>query len=123
MKFMGSRLTQERKRIGLSQESLAILGGVKANAQGHYESGKRRPRADYLAAISVSGVDVNFVVTGQRIVGFNAETVHAIMSELHNRIWNTAQAIANLSQLLDPTDTRTPQEHLADYVKVLDTNS
>lgn len=53
-------------RLGLSQGALGELGGVKANAQGNYEKGERYPDAAYLAAISAQGIDVLYVVTGQR---------------------------------------------------------
>ncbi|WP_095093784.1 helix-turn-helix domain-containing protein [Pseudomonas sp. Irchel 3A5] len=63
---IGSRLKQERKRLGLSQKEMGELGGVAANAQGKYESGERAPRADYLAALAKAGVDVLFVLTSRR---------------------------------------------------------
>lgn len=66
MSDIGSRLRQERKRMGLSQREIGQLGGVAANAQGKYESGERVPKADYLAALANSGVDVLFVLTGRR---------------------------------------------------------
>lgn len=52
--------------MGLSQREIGQLGGVAANAQGKYESGERVPKADYLAALANSGVDVLFVLTGRR---------------------------------------------------------
>ena len=64
MSGIGNRLRRERERLRLSQRALGELGGVKANAQGAYESGKRMPRADYLAAVTVGGVDILFVLTG-----------------------------------------------------------
>lgn len=65
MSDMGSRLRQERKRLGLSQREIGQLGGVAANAQGKYESGERVPKADYLAALANIGVDVLYILTGQ----------------------------------------------------------
>jgi transcriptional regulator with XRE-family HTH domain len=62
---IGSRLRQERKRLGLSQREMGQLGGVAANAQGKYESGERVPKADYLAALANSGVDILYVLTGR----------------------------------------------------------
>lgn len=66
MSGIGERLREERVRIGLSQGALGELGGVKANAQGNYEKGDRYPDAAYLAAVSEHGIDVLYVVTGQR---------------------------------------------------------
>jgi len=61
-----SRLREERKRLGLSQEQLAELGGVKLNAQSNYETAKRAPDSDYLARVAAHGVDVGFLFTGKR---------------------------------------------------------
>lgn len=66
MSDIGSRLRQERKRLGLSQREMGQLGGVAANAQGRYESGERVPKADYLAAVASIGVDVLYVLTDRR---------------------------------------------------------
>ncbi|RRV10730.1 XRE family transcriptional regulator [Pseudomonas sp. v388] len=66
MSDIGSRLRQERKRLGLSQREIGQLGGVAANAQGKYESGERVPKADYLAALASIGVDVLYVLTDRR---------------------------------------------------------
>lgn len=123
MKLLGQRLTRERKRSGLSQAAIAKAGGVRVNAQIHYESGKRTPDANYLASIAEAGIDVNYVVTGHRTDGPHFYTVQKIRNELHNRLWTTAQAIAELAQLQNPSDTRTPREHLAAYVKFLYRNN
>ncbi|MGY4639021.1 transcriptional regulator with XRE-family HTH domain [Pseudomonas sp. TE24901] len=37
MKEITQRLREERKRLSLTQEELAIMGGVKVNAQSIYE--------------------------------------------------------------------------------------
>lgn len=66
MSVIGERLREERVRLGFSQAALGEIGGVKANAQGNYEKGDRYPDAAYLAAVSEHGIDVLYVVTGQR---------------------------------------------------------
>ncbi|MEQ4541158.1 MAG: S24 family peptidase [Billgrantia sp.] len=58
----------ERIKLSLSQEELAQLGGVSRRAQASYESGERSPRAEYLEAVALAGVDVGYVLTGQRSV-------------------------------------------------------
>jgi len=65
MNKLGGRLREERKRCGLSQQAVAVLGGVQMNAQGQYESGNRTPRADYLANVSGT-IDIGYVVTGNK---------------------------------------------------------
>lgn len=52
MSGIGSRLRQERERLGLSQRVFGEIGGVEANAQGNYERGGRAPRADYLSLVA-----------------------------------------------------------------------
>jgi transcriptional regulator with XRE-family HTH domain len=66
MSGIGSRLRQERERLGLSQKKFGEVGGVEANAQGRYESGDRIPKADYLSRVAAKGVDVLYIVTGRR---------------------------------------------------------
>lgn len=65
MSGIGTRLRQERRRLGLSQREMGQIGGVAANAQGKYESGDRMPKADYLAALAGAGVDVLYVLTSR----------------------------------------------------------
>jgi transcriptional regulator with XRE-family HTH domain len=66
MKDLGSRLKEARKRLGLSQQEFGAIGGVEANAQGKYESGERIPRSDYLAALKKKGIDVLYILSGEK---------------------------------------------------------
>jgi transcriptional regulator with XRE-family HTH domain len=63
---LGERLKQERKRLGMTLADFAARGGIASNAQINYEQGSRQPRADYLASLDLIGVDVLYVVTGNR---------------------------------------------------------
>lgn len=63
---IGARLREERLRLTLSQRALAKAGSVEANAQQHYEDASRSPEANYLAAIATAGVDMLYVLTGER---------------------------------------------------------
>jgi len=63
---IGDRLRAERQKLRLSQTAFAELGGVGKTTQVLYESGQRVPDANYLAAVAAHGVDVLFVVIGQR---------------------------------------------------------
>lgn len=63
---IGSRLREERERLGLNQEGFGQLGGVRKQAQLLYEKDERKPDSDYLAAVAAAGVDVLFVLTGLR---------------------------------------------------------
>ena len=64
--LLGARLREERERVTLTQALLAAHGGVKPLTQGSYEAGKSFPNAEYLAKIAAFGIDVLYVVTGQR---------------------------------------------------------
>jgi len=66
MTGIGSRLREERDRLGLTQKEFGDIGGVEPNAQGKYESGERTPKASYLANVARQGVDVLYVLTGER---------------------------------------------------------
>lgn len=65
MGTFSSRLREERIRNKLTQTALAELGGVQPNAQGHYESGQRMPRVDYLLATG-GVIDIAYLITGLR---------------------------------------------------------
>lgn len=57
------------ERLGLSQQEFADICGVTMRTQRNYEKGDRQPDASYLAALTQTGGDVLFVLTGQRQVG------------------------------------------------------
>jgi len=64
---ISDRLRKERERFGLNQADFGALGGVKKLAQFNYEKGERQPDSAYLAALAAHGVDVLYVLTGQRV--------------------------------------------------------
>lgn len=61
------RLRMERRRLGLTQEQFAVLGGASKTAQYMYEAGKNWPTCEYLEALRSNGVDVAFIATGARM--------------------------------------------------------
>ena len=71
---IAKRLRDERVRVGLSQERFAEKGGVGRKTQGLYESGERVPDAHYLAEVASLGVDVGYVIDGNRRL--SASAVH-----------------------------------------------
>lgn len=60
------RLRAERKRLAISQVEFGRLGGVSKAAQWLYEAGKNWPTVEYLETLKSNGVDVVFLVTGNR---------------------------------------------------------
>ena len=64
MSSIGSRLREERDRLGYNQSELAEIGGTQRKTQFNYETDARRPDAGYLAAVAFAGIDVLYVLTG-----------------------------------------------------------
>ena len=63
---IGDRLKEERERLGFSQTEFSAVAGASKNSQYNYEKGERSPDANYLAAVADKGVDILYVVTGER---------------------------------------------------------
>ena len=78
MPLFGDRLLEERKRLGLSQDGIAERCGVTLRSQRNYEKGDRSPDAAYLERVAAIGVDVRYVITGER----SAQLLTADESEL-----------------------------------------
>jgi transcriptional regulator with XRE-family HTH domain len=62
----GTRLAEERRRLGLKQAEFAKLVGTGVPKQSLYENDRRGLRADYLARLAEAGVDIVYVLTGRR---------------------------------------------------------
>ena len=68
MVSLGERLREERERLGMSQTQFGDLAQVTKKTQMLYEGDQRSPKGDYLTAIASQGVDVQYVLTGNRSV-------------------------------------------------------
>ncbi|MBK5145960.1 helix-turn-helix transcriptional regulator [Budviciaceae bacterium BWR-B9] len=66
MSTFGERLKEERSRLRLNQEEFAALGGVRRGAQVNYEKDERAPDSNYMTSIANNGVDIQYVLTGNR---------------------------------------------------------
>lgn len=66
MTTFGERLKEERERLSLSQTAFGEIGGVQKNAQINYEKNARLPDTAYLQLLSTIGVDILYLITGQR---------------------------------------------------------
>ncbi|WP_231982575.1 helix-turn-helix domain-containing protein [Pseudomonas mucidolens] len=91
----GGRLKEIRRTFRLSQHEFGALGGVATNAQGKYENDSRQPRSGYLVAIWRRGVDVLYVLTGERTA---SSAYPLVESEI---------ALVENYRRLNPTDQRT----------------
>lgn len=66
MENFGTRLKEERERLGLGSTKFAGACGVGRTAQFNYERGEREPDSKYLEAATRIGVDVGYVLSGKR---------------------------------------------------------
>lgn len=64
---IGTRLQEERKRCGLTQNGLADALGIAKRTQANYESGSSDATASYLSKVaSEFGFDVPYILNGLR---------------------------------------------------------
>ena len=63
---IGSRLREERDRIGMSQDGLAVSCGVSRRTLVAWEKGDQFPNAGVLALMAGAGLDVLYVLTASR---------------------------------------------------------
>lgn len=94
-KDIGKRLKEERERLGFNQEDFGAIGGVKKLAQLKYEKGERAPDTTYLMALAGSGVDIVYVLTGQRSGG----TVVNPQSEEEKKLLENYRAMDEAARL------------------------
>jgi transcriptional regulator with XRE-family HTH domain len=64
--LIGERLKSERERLGYSQTEFATLCAATRKTLFNWESEAASPSAAALAALALVGLDVLYVVTGQR---------------------------------------------------------
>ena len=64
---IGSRLKQERERLGFTQETLGTRLGTTGRTIKKYEANETSPRATELLQLSDLGADVLFIVTGEKL--------------------------------------------------------
>jgi transcriptional regulator with XRE-family HTH domain len=113
---IGVRLKEERARLKLSQTDLGAAGGVGKTTQINYEKGVGSPDATYLAAVAEKGVDVLYVVTGERKPQL-ADSINADSAEFLEVYWRVndtdrqlllrmASAFATAAGLSGKKDTR-----------------
>lgn len=64
---IGERLREERERLKLTQPAIAEAAGTTKQTQHAYETNRTPPKASYLADVARLGVDVAYVITGERL--------------------------------------------------------
>ncbi len=119
---IADRLKEAREKLGLSQQALAERCGISARSQRNYESGERLPDAAYLAELLSLGVDLGYVLTGQRDPGMPAvDAAEQVLLDSYRRCKPEArvhliQTAALLSAGLPPAGK--PSKAAAQSVKV-----
>jgi transcriptional regulator with XRE-family HTH domain len=109
----GSRLAEERKRLGLKQAEFAALVGTDVPKQSLYENDRRELRADYLARLAAAKVDVVYVLTGQRAEGeWLSEGASELLSAFLCLPADTQQILIGLAANLRDHLARTPSRTL-----------
>jgi transcriptional regulator with XRE-family HTH domain len=63
---IGTRLREERERLSFSQEGFSAVAGSTKRTQLNHEKGNGTPTAAALAVWAAVGLDVVYVVTGER---------------------------------------------------------
>lgn len=66
--YFHERLRSERERMGLTQDEMVLKTGVAKRSYCAYEGGETAPSAKLLTALVVVGLDVAYLLTGQRSV-------------------------------------------------------
>lgn len=107
-KERGERLKEERKRLSFSLVEFANLLGIHRNTQGNYESG-REPPTSYLLAAQEVGVDIAYVMDGERlrgVAGHCAQSMKSIFTRARSRglCDLDPDALANLAFLVSKND-------------------
>ncbi|MGQ3002988.1 MAG: helix-turn-helix domain-containing protein [Hydrogenophaga sp.] len=65
--LLGARLREERERLGLSQLVFGALGDISLRTEQDWERGVSAVKSDFLNVVAQHGVDVLYVVTGERL--------------------------------------------------------
>ena len=78
---ISTRLQEERKRLGLTQEAVAPQLGATKRSVTNWEGGAALPGAEVLARYAAAGADVLYILTGQRAGGASAPPPPRAVSE------------------------------------------
>ena len=148
MEMFAKRLKQERLRLGLTQSAFARIGGVEVNAQGHYESGTRCPKVDYLKKVCMAGVDVTYLLNQHVPDAYEGTTrdhlgqarrpnpsgafdpddgpnrvVREVFVQLGQNLQATASAIAEIAKMANPRADSADDRMLHHQLQVLQLES
>lgn len=84
MSNIGEKLLEERKRLGLNQDQMAVVGGVAKRTYCNYEAGEREPMSGFFTAIAAAGADVQYILTGVRSANALAPDEQLLLERYRN---------------------------------------
>ena len=102
-KILADSLKIERKRLGLTLQQMADVGGVSRSSQVGYEAAARVPDAAYLKKISAAGADIHFVLYGERQ---KLDGTKPFDWDLHDRVLQTIEDWLSERRLSIPFEKR-----------------
>lgn len=134
MDSIAKRLRAQRISLGLTSDQLGEIGKITPCAQVDYETGEQDPDADYLAKISKVGVDIMYVLTGELVAGqypkssdyeidpkvaahLPPDVISVTAKDLHQMLWETAEALSELSALQHPQQDHPPEHYINQHLK------
>lgn len=115
MSTFGTRLREEREKLGVSQIEFAALGGAKKHSQINYEADRSSPSSDYLSALAKHGVDVMYVLTGQRM----PPAVRALQAAIPPRVLELGEVARNIAQIEHDSPPPKPRDDNARWATAI----
>lgn len=105
--MIGVRLKEERERLGYTQPQFAEVAGAKKRTLIDWEKGVSSPTAVQLSALAEVGVDVLYILTGQRNTPNPDSSKEAGAMTPRDKVW------LNIGRAL-PEDDRTRLQAIGD---------
>lgn len=75
---IGDRLKEIREKLGFSQNAMAKFVDCSSRAWQGYESGANIPGGDVLAKLAKSGININWILTGENIKTENEINIYDV---------------------------------------------
>jgi len=88
---IGERLRQERERLGLNQTNFAAIAGATKKTLFSWEHGKTAPDGFQLARLAEEGVNVNYVLTGDREPGHVTDAAEQVLLDRYRMCGPTSK--------------------------------
>lgn len=101
MNTIGSRIKEWRKHLQLSQAQFAKKTGIPLTTLKGYELDNRAPGSDALSALAESGVNINWLLTGQGKIAQTGDIHKELPSELE-RFEARFERLIEAVLLIDP---------------------